>query len=234
MEKELHMDEQLMQFRKRCNEIYDERRNNVKFVLENWLESFISVKHLPWKAIEGKEKLRPISIHRNFSSNKTRNKEDLIDEHVGFFRWPDLPDEEIMNIIKGLGFNIYCRGETLTLKNMSLAVPATKKGEPLTFAQKWVKKMNDSYSKYVAEEKCKAKTHYNNILRELSSYDSKNIRIDNEFIIFENYESELTKSMSQKCHSEVFKLLNKSGISIKYNPSGCSIEAYVPLSILNI
>lgn len=232
------MEKELNQFREHCNKIYNERRNDVKFVLEKWLESFITKKRRPWRAIEGKKKLRPIPIHRNFGNEKKRNKEDLVPVSAFYFYWPDLPDEEIMNIIKDLGFNIYCRGETISLNNISLAIPAPKKGESLTFAQEWVKKINDSYSKYVAKEKLKAKEHYKNLLHDLSGYDTYDIRIDKEFMIFENYESEFAKAMSPKCKSELAKLLAKDGIYLHYNPSPSYLEtsyleAYVSLSLLS-
>lgn len=226
------MEKELNQFREHCNKIYNERRNDVKFVLEKWLESFITKNHWPWRAIEGKKKLYPIPIHRNFGNEKKRNKEDL-DVYSFRFYWPDLPDEEIMNIIKDLGFNIYCIFEPISLGNMCLAIPAPKKGESLTFAQEWVKKINDNYSKYVAEEKLKAKEHYKNLLHDLSGYDNNNIRTDKEFMIFENYEPEFAKAMSPKCKSELAKLLAKDGIHLSYNPSTNSLEAYVSLSLLS-
>lgn len=234
LEEKSTTDIELIQFRKHCNEIYNERKNNVKFVLEKWLENFITINHRPWRAIEGKKKLRPIPINRNFfTPDKKRNKENLIINSLSRFYWPDLPDEEIMNIIKDLGFNLYCRGETLTLENMSLAVPAPRKGKPLTFAQKWVKKINDSYSEYMADEKHKAKTYYNSILKDLSNYDTDNIRINKGYMVFEKFSYESDKSMSAKCNSEMHKLLAKSGIILHYNPSSTSLECYVPLSLLN-
>ena len=222
------MAKELKQLRKRCNEIHEQRRNAVKLVLEQWLESFITFKHYPWKAVEGNKKLSPIPIHKDFwNFDKERDANSLTPHRVSNFFWPDLLDEEIIDIIKDLGFHIYSRSEQISIENMCLAIPPYKDGEPLTFAQEWMKKINDSYSKYVADEKLKAKSHYKKVLRELANYDINKVRIDKEYIVFEEYQYD--EVLSCKCAAELARLLEKDGIRTRYNKDKDFPEAYIPL-----
>lgn len=192
-------------------QIHELRRQEVVTILNDWLELFISEHHV-WLAIDGNKRCVPIPIHRFFSKDKrlettyTEYKEkNSWNNH--YFLWPDLPGNEIGKIIEGLGFIIH----GFTLSYMSLSVPPYEKGQPLTFAQKWVRKINHSFSVHIADERKKAKYCYQSLVSQLYGTPVKKIEVCKEYVLFKDF-CLLKPTMSTRCAAYIRALMHKDGM----------------------
>lgn len=190
-------------------QIHELRRQEVVTILNDWLELFISEHHV-WLAIAGNKRCVPIPIHRFFSKDKrlettySEYKEKRYWDH--HFVWPNLPEREILEIIHGLGFIIYG-----TLACMDLSVPPYEKGQPLTFAQKWVRKINHSFSVYVADERKKAEYYYQSFVSQLYDTPVKNIEVCKEYALFKDFHF-VKPIISTRCAAYIVRLMHKDGI----------------------
>lgn len=196
-----------------CNELRNQRREEVKVLLTNWLAGFIA-NHKRWRAVIGNRKCRPIPIHRDFTKNPLFSNYYIL--------WPDLPDEEIQAVIESLGF-------VVTGKNCNsfcLSVPPYENGKKLTFAQEWVRKINHNYSVYVAHERKKAEFFYHVILSELCDSSATNVKICNGYTLFEGYRFQT--EISSQCYHYIRSLLAKDGIEQYYD----ECDGYEGLRIL--
>lgn len=188
-----------------CNEVRNQRREEVKVVLTNWLERFIT-EHKRWRAVVGNRRCRPIPIHRNFTKDPLFSDYRLL--------WPDLPDKEIQEVIESLGFVV--TGENCHF--FCLSVPPCEKGKPLTFAQGWVRKINHNYSVYVAHERKKAEFFYHVILSELCDTSATNVKMCDGYTLFEGYK--FKTEISSKCAHYIRTLWAKDGIEQYYDEHG--------------
>ncbi len=231
---------ELENIRIQCNKIHKNRRDTVKQMLILWLEKqFIYEHHRPWKAVLGNKRFRPVPIHRDFSSDKIRNLNCVTNPSL---YWPELPDEEILSIIKDLGFKICSvntelddNNKSVVLDELCLYVLPPEEGKPLTFAQEWVRKINNAYSKYVREERKIAKQHYFEVLSDLNGLCSNDyadyIRFGDDCVIIENYD--YSEYMSKICRAHVTRLLAKDGITYHCNEDKNLPEVHVALSLNN-
>lgn len=209
------------ELRNKCKEIHQQRREEVKLILTDWLELFISEGRV-WRAINGNKKCKPIPIHNDFPSSDYR----LVSTYEEYqkcydfkvlhkFCWPDIPEKEIFEIIESLGFLI-CKLDYLsyTLANMCLVVPDFKKGEPLTFAQKWVKKINHAYSVHVNEERNLARKYYEDFVSQLCDVPSNQIQICDGYALFKDFE--FKPKVSLRCIRYIRNLMHYDGIKEYY------------------
>lgn len=209
------------ELRKKCNELHRSRREEVKLILTDWLERFIS-NGCVWRAVNGNKKCKPIPIHKYFSSSERLSttyeeyKKSYDFKYRHRFLWPDIPQEEIFEIIEGLGF-IICTFNHLSyaLANMCLVVPDSKKGQPLTFAQKWVKKINHAYSDFIESERNAAKDYYEVMVSQLCKTPSGSIQICNEYTLFKDYVFDLT-SMSLRSARYIRAMMHEDGLKEHY------------------
>lgn len=191
-------------------QIHELRRQEVVTILNDWLELFISEHHV-WLAIAGNKRCVPIPIHRFFSKDKrlettySEYKEKRGWEHN--FIWPNLPEKEIWEIIKGLGFIVH----GFTLPYISLSVPPYEKGQPLTFAQKWVRKINHSYSVHIAAERKKAEYCYQSLVSQLYDTPVEKIEVCKEYAFFKDFHL-LKPTMSVRCAAYIRALMHKDGM----------------------
>lgn len=177
-----------METKNSIQELRNECENQVKAILECWLNQKFGYGNKPWRAVEGRKRLRPIPIYL-YECNK---------------EWPKnmTPDFIRKSIIK-LGFTIY---PSLNGKGINLAIPEWKEGEKLTWAQKKIRTLNHDYSIYVEEEKRRAELLFNQLLEELSNYDTTKVIVGDGYTIFKGYKfgetaginSEIT--ISRECY----------------------------------
>lgn len=160
------------ELRQYCNDIHARRREAVLIVLENFLERDFLYSHRPWKAVIGNRKCKPIPIHR-YILKTSRPGATLV--------WPDLPLDEIIEIIESLGFVV------TSSENLRIVVPPCPKGKPLTFAQEWVKRINYNYSLYVDKQKRRAKELYPEFISQLSETPFTKIKRGNNCTFFEDF-----------------------------------------------
>lgn len=197
----------LEKIRNLCDNLLTQRKEEVKLILSDWLEyCFIRV-NKPWRAFVGKRKFRPIPIHRSFSLAKLTEpyKQGTIYKSWSYFSWPDLPDSIIIEVLENLGF-------VVSGPRICLSVPIHKKGEPYTFAQEWVKRINHNYSLYVASEKKLAKTYYSMVLSDLCNYPHEKILSRDGYTLFSYFTFETELNRSKKCNFTLFQLLKGVGI----------------------
>ncbi len=207
--------------RNKCKEIHQQRQQEVELILTDWLELFISTGHA-WRAVTGNKKCKPLPIHKYFSSSdrlsttyeEYKKSYDFV--YGNRFCWPDIPEKEIFEIIEGLGF-IICTFNHLscTLANMCLVVPDSKKSQPLTFAQKWVRKINHAYSEYIVSEKNLAKNYYEAMVSQLCECPSGSIQICDEYALFKNYVFD-SIGMSLRCVRYIRAMMHKDGLKELY------------------
>lgn len=204
-------EQKVEKLRELCNEIHQERIEEVKIVLECWLADFIK-DNRPWRAVIGNKKCKFIPMYRYFSYERIRN---LRDEKKFYSRYfPDLPNEEIKEIIEGLGFVVFESRYYNTEGHFCIAVPAYEKGKPLTFAQEYVRKINHNYSLYIAGERKRAREIFDEIITELSSMPIEKVTRGNGFTLIEEYKYE-TK-INPECARFCRNLLKKAGIEEYY------------------
>lgn len=193
--------EELREF---CNQVREQRRNDIKAILNDYLETYFIANPRPWRAVIGNKNCKPIPIHRKFYVKKTRKlyvkKEPT---KCDFFSWPDLQEAEIREVIESLGF-------VITKSCISISVPAHEKGKPLTFAQKWVKKINDNYAVYVVTERKKARAYHDELISSLCTTSVEKIKICDDYTLFQDFKFETT--MSRICSNYLKKLLLDDGI----------------------
>lgn len=163
-------EKELMQnLREYCKNVELEKREKVKKILENWLNKKFGYGKKPWRAVEGrKKKLRPIPFH----------------EYECDIKWIGISEDFMIKVIEELGFIKYT---SLNGKGITLAIPAHKKGEKLTWAQEKIKRLNHDYSIYVSDEKRFAKFIFKEMLAELSNYDIDKIEVYEDYLLFRDY-----------------------------------------------
>jgi len=99
--------------------------------LSSYFEHEFIATHKPWKAIIGNKKCEPIPLDSGFCYI-TKLPVDTLSISI-------MPKEMLIETLKKLGFIVSQRYE------IGVLVPSYKKGETLTFAQKWAKRINDEY-----------------------------------------------------------------------------------------
>lgn len=192
-------------------QVHELRRKEVVTILNDWLELFISHRHV-WLAIAGNKRCVPIPIHRYFSKGKrlkttyAEYKEMNSCWYDYCFLWPDLPEKEILEIVHGLGFIIHG-----TLDCLTLSVPPYEKGQPLTFAQKWIRKINHHYSVHIAAERKKAKYCYQSVVAQLYDTPVEEIEVCKEYVLFKDFHF-ITATMSVRCAEYIRALMHKDGM----------------------
>lgn len=208
-------EETIESLRSFCNKVHEQRREDVKKALTDWLEEFI-LKNRRWRAVIGNKKCKPISIHRNFYSNK-KSRKPYIKPPVNMYSptryyWPDLSDAEIKEIIRSLGFVV--SGGPGEFWAMAVSVPKPEKGKSLTFAQEWVKKINHNYSLYCAKEKENAKKYFKEIISDLCNMPIEQVKTESDRVLFEGYQ--FKTPVSSKCHNYIRAEMAKNGIKEYY------------------
>ena len=194
--------------RERCNNIKDEQREEVRKTIEYWLEEIVIPKNVPWRAVIGNRRCKPVPIHKDFSAIK-KCKYGEIKSSWGLVCWPNFEDEIIRECIESLGFVIGTRSN-----NLAISVMPYEKGKPLTFAQECVKKVNDNYSLYCQREKNKAEELFPEIIEELYNTSIYKIQENDDCVIFKNFE--FSKIINKECVKFCRRLLRKKGIKPYY------------------
>lgn len=151
-----------------------ERENEAKQQFEKLLENFFQQSfidgHRPWRAMIGNKRCKPVPIHHHI----VFYKESSIDKDS---MWPDMPESFIREYIEKLGF-------VLTNDAICISVRAYKKGEPMSFVQKWVRTINQSYSEYCQNEKKLAEKLYSDFIDELINTPTEKIKICDGYVFF--------------------------------------------------
>lgn len=202
--------EDLKKLRNICNSLHLQRREEVKLVLEEWLENYFLNGNRAWRAFVGKKHLRPIPINRDFSIYKSNSSYENPHNNRQYFQWPDLPDAEIKEIIEGLGF-------VVSGPRLCLALPASEKGKSLTFAQKWVKRINDNYSKYVDTEKKLARHYYHEVIDQLCNIHPTKIVSREGYTVFLDFKFDSELKLSRICVNRLRRLLHDARIEEYYD-----------------
>lgn len=182
--------------REHCSNLYFEREKNLQSILSEYFESAFIGKHKPFRAIIGNKRCKPIPIYRDFAFS--------IQEAYGFkLVWPNFSEETLRKELSNLGF-------VIAENRISISVPPHKKGEKMTFAQEWVKKINHSYSVYCANEKKLAEELYPDVIKKLHFTPAENIITYDGYTLFRNFRYE--RSISRKCATFIRRLMVRDGI----------------------
>ena len=128
------------ELRQHCEKLRENRKQELKLVLDSYFESMFIVGHRPFRAVIGNKKCKPIPIHRDFLAF---SGETVLNYKI---QWPNFSEELLRKELENLGFII-------TKNRICISVPPYEKGAKLSFAQEWVRKINASYSDYCANEK---------------------------------------------------------------------------------
>lgn len=176
-----------------------ERENEAKQQIDKLLENFFQQSfiegHRPWHAVIGNKRCKPVPIHYHIEFYR----ESSVDKD---WMWPDMPESFIREYLETLGF-------VLTKGKICVSVPAYKKGEPLSFAQKWVRKINHSYSVYCLNEKKLAKKMYSDFIQELIETPVEKIKIRDGYVLFEKFK--FSKEISRKCYHNMKRTMKEDG-----------------------
>lgn len=184
--------EELQEFIKKLRiERENEAKQQIEKLLENFFQQSFIEGHRPWRAVIGNKRCKPVPIHHHIGFYK----ESSIDKDS---MWPDMPESFIREYLETLGF-------VLTESPMCISVPAYKKGEAMSFAQKWVRKINHSYSVYCLNEKKLAEKMYSDFIQELIETPVEKIKIRDGYVLFENFK--FSKEVSRKCANYLNRLL---------------------------
>ena len=191
------VDEFVEELREYCENLWEDRQNELEYVLDCYFSSVFIEGHLPFRAVIGNKKCKPVPIHRSFI--KTSGGPNISDK----FMWPNISEELIREELKRLGF-------VVTEGKICISVPAYKKGEKLSYAQKWVKEINDCYAAYCAGEKREAKEVYSDLLSDLFEVSTESIKIYKDYVLF--YDFKYGEKISAKCLAYVRKMMKDDGI----------------------
>lgn len=190
--------------REYCDKLKINCTEEIKSVLERYFTERFIEGHKPWRAVVGNKRCKPIPIYRSFVFPGVPGA-------VWRFEWPNITEAALRNELEKLGF-------VIDKRRITVAVKPLKKGEKMTFAQKWVKKINESYSKYCANEIKNAKTMYFEVISELMTHPKEKIKITEDGIIF--FDFKFGTTLSRQCVTALRKLLKDNGIEELYNENG--------------
>ncbi|MCI8345008.1 MAG: hypothetical protein HFJ42_03420 [Clostridia bacterium] len=204
-----------METKNRIQDLRKECENQVKAILECWLNTKFGYEKKPWRAVEGRKRLRPIPLYL-YECNK---------------EWPEnmTPDFIRKSIIK-LGFIIY---PSLNGKGITLVIPEWKEGEKLTWAQEKIRTLNHDYSRYVEDEKRRAQSIFKQLLEELSNYDTTKVIVGDGCIIFKGYKFgamgiEPRVTISRECYKFIRRLYKEHNMEEYFDN-----EKYIGLRVFD-
>lgn len=176
-----------------------ERENEAKQQIEKLLENFFQQSfiegHRPWRAVIGNKRCKPVPIHHHIEFYR----ESSVDKD---WMWPDMPESFIREYLENLGF-ILTKGE------ICVSVPAYKKGETMSFAQEWIRRINHSYSVYCSNEKKLAEKLYSDFIQELIETPVEKIKIRDGYVLFTGFK--FSKEISCKCCHNIKRIMKEDG-----------------------
>ena len=204
-----------------CEQIYLTNETLLKFRLDKYFETVFLDAHIPWRAVIGNKKCKPIPIYRNFEFYDKNLNPFMYSGYSSSdvkFVWPNMSEHLIRKLLSDLGF-------VVKWDNISISVPPLKNGQKLTYAQEWVKRINHAYSVYCAHEKNCAKELYEELISDLMNTPQKNIKTCEEYTVFCGYKFEkevnpvvakyLRRFMSRDGIHECFENFEYKGIMVK-------------------
>ncbi len=174
----------------------NEAKQQIEKLLEKFLQHYFIEDHRPWRAVIGNKRCKPVPIHYHIEYYR----ESSVDKD---WMWPDMPESFIREYLETLGF-------VLTKGEICVSVPAYKKGEPLSFAQKWVRKINHSYSEYCVNEERRAVEIYSDFIDELINTPTENIKLRNGYVLFTGFK--FSKELSRRPYHYLKKRMKEDGI----------------------
>lgn len=180
------------ELRKHCENIRTERNEELKTILSDYFESTFIVAHRPFRAVIGNKKCKPIPIYRSFL---TYSGGKILYYKI---KMPNFSEELLRKELENLGF-------VITKNRISITVPPCEKGAKLSFAQEWVKKINDSYSEYCDNEKKKAMEIYSHFVSALLSTPAESILTYDEYTLFCDFKFDC--EISFKCATFIRRLM---------------------------
>lgn len=183
------------ELRKHCIKLYNIRSYQFIRALSKYLQFNFLDANRPWRAIYGNKRGIVLKLHPTFISFGGENE----------YNCPHLSEKEFRQQLTELGFIV------LDGKNLSITVPACEtKGQKLTFAQQWVRDINNSYAKYVARENRHARELFNKFVSELKVEKVCNAVSDKDYTFFSGYK--LPIITDPICRTRFNKLLCTNGI----------------------
>ncbi len=193
------------ELRERCEELRSNRREELKSVLGDYFMSEFISTHKPWRAVIGNRRCRPIPIHRSFYFSEQENQSWK-------FLWPEFSKEALRDELQNLGF-------VVSKYSLAISVPACEKGKKLTFAQKWVRKINHSYSQYCENEKKQAQKLYSEMITKLYETPNEKVKTCGDYTLFYQFKYEC--EVSPKCVTYIKKMMADDGIEEYYEDGLC-------------
>lgn len=187
------------ELRERCNQLKDERREELKSVLNMYAQEYFSTR--PFRAVIGNKRCKPVPIHKSIFGFEKKSV-----YHDKFLVWPNFSKNQLRKELEDLGF-------VLTESSyFCISIPPIQKGKKLTFAQKWMKMINDNYSAYCHNQKKLANEVYSTLILDLLSRPAEEIKTCEEYTLFYNYKYNFKNPISIKCYSYVKRLMAKDRI----------------------
>ena len=189
------------ELRQYCEQLHNERKEELKSVLNDYFERAFITRHRPFKAVVGNKRCKPIPIHRGFL---VFSRKAVLNYKI---QWPNFSEDLLRKELENLGFII-------TNNRISISVPPYEKGAKMSFAQEWVKKINASYSDYCANEKKIANEMYSEFILALRSIPAESIRIYDGYTLFCDFKVDY--KISSKCATFMKRLMKRDGIAECY------------------
>lgn len=191
------------ELRERCNQLKDERREELKSVLNIYAQEYFSTR--PFRAVIGNKRCKPIPIHKSILGFEQKSV-----YHDRYLFWPNFSKDQLRKELEDLGFVL------TESSNFCISIPPIQKGKKLTFAQKWMKMINDNYSAYCHNQKKLANEVYSTLILDLLSMSAEEIKTCEGYTLFYNYKYNSKSKISIKCYSYVKSLMAKDRIAEFY------------------
>lgn len=204
------------EIRENCNELELTRKEELKSMLNNYFKDRFIKWHRPWRATKGNKETSSIKLYR---THLVLNVVSVSEKEVGMCYWPNFSIEKLCKELENLGF-VFMDDDD------SIAVPAYQKGQELTFAQEWVKKINYAYSEYCSIEKEVAKELYSKMISGLSCVPIENQITADGYTLFSNFAFETV--ISKQCRRFLKRLMKNDGIEEYYDD-----EVYKGIRVLH-
>ncbi len=187
--------------RRYCKELREKREEELKTVLDDYFCDNFIAEPRPFRAVLGNKKCKPIPVYKKILEPCKAKNESC------FYQWPNFSEELLRQELENLGF-------VVTKNKISIMVPPYEKGKELSFAQEWVRKINQSYSKYCASQKKFADKMYSKYVLELLSINPERIKTYQSYTLFCDFE--FGYRVSPKCETYIKRLMMRDGIEPYY------------------
>ena len=190
--------------------------DRIKDVLEQFFVEECINRHLSWRAVYENKKCKPIPVYHkiSFPNDKVQLK----------FVWPSTSRDLIDNTLVRLGFIPVGASED----KLCLMVPRYRGYGELSYAQKWVRKINQEYSCYCYQESKKAIVLFDEMIDDLCNWPIEKIVPYNGTTLFKDFK--FSKSVSSTCLKFIKRKMLQNAMYEMYAVD----KTYIGLIVANV